>query len=103
MQDSDNKSIALYHEVNEVVHEDLTDPGDLNDLFVGLDQAPSELLDETQEFGRKAADPEDLAELDLSPGVLDKSNDSVRVSLREMGMVPLLTREDEIELARQIG
>ena len=33
---------------------------------------------------------------------LDKSNDSVRVYLREMGMVPLLTREGEIELAKRI-
>ena len=33
---------------------------------------------------------------------MDKNNDSVRVYLREMGMVPLLTREGEIELAKRI-
>jgi RNA polymerase primary sigma factor len=45
---------------------------------------------------------EDLSELEVPAGVLDKSNDSVRVYLREMGMVPLLTREGEIELAKRI-
>ena len=45
---------------------------------------------------------EEFAEVDLGAGSLEKSNDSVRVYLREMGMVPLLTREGEIELAKRI-
>ena len=35
-------------------------------------------------------------ELDLTPGALDKTNDPVRMYLREMGTVPLLTREGEV-------
>ena len=41
-------------------------------------------------------------ELDLTPGALDKTNDPVRMYLREMGTVPLLTREGEVEIARRI-
>ena len=41
-------------------------------------------------------------ELDLSPGSLDKTNDPVRMYLREMGMVPLLTREGEVGIAKRI-
>ena len=59
-------------------------------------------LEEPKDFEKKDDELEDLAELDLSAGALDKSNDSVRVYLREMGMVPLLTREGEIELAKRI-
>src|SRR4029450_9734528 len=41
-------------------------------------------------------------ELDLTPGALDKTNDPVRMYLREMGTVPLLTREGEVEIAKRI-
>jgi RNA polymerase primary sigma factor len=47
------------------------------------------------------ADEEDL-DLDLSAGALDKSNDPVRLYLREMGVVPLLTREGEVSIAKRI-
>jgi RNA polymerase primary sigma factor len=102
MQDSNEKGFALYHDGNGVVPEDLTNGADLNELFADLDSAPVELLEEPKEFDKKDEEAEDLSELDLSPGTLDKSNDSVRVYLREMGSVPLLTREGEIELAKRI-
>ncbi len=102
MQDSNDKGFALYDDVSGVVPEDLANGSDLNDLFADLDSAPVELLEEPKEFEKKEDEVEDLSDLDLSPGTLDKSNDSVRVYLREMGMVPLLTREGEIELAKRI-
>ena len=40
--------------------------------------------------------------LDLTPGTLEKTNDPVRMYLREMGTVPLLTREGEVEIAKRI-
>ena len=97
MQDSDNKGFALYDEVAGVVSDDLAAHGDINDLFGELEVAPIDLLDDAKEFSKKGDEADDLSELDLTPGALDKSNDSVRVYLREMGMVPLLTREGEIE------
>ncbi|MBV9266044.1 MAG: RNA polymerase sigma factor RpoD [Acidobacteriaceae bacterium] len=100
MQESDNKGFALYDDVADVVSDDLTASAGI-DLFADLDGAAVELLDDSKDFEKKE-EIEDLSELDLSPGALDKSNDSVRVYLREMGMVPLLTREGEIELAKRI-
>ncbi len=103
MQDNNDKSFALYDEVSTATHEDLTSPNDLNGLFSDLDSAPVGLLDGSKNFGdRKEEDVDDLSDLDLSAGTLEKSNDSVRVYLREMGMVPLLTRDGEIELAKRI-
>src|SRR5687767_11688755 len=52
-------------------------------------------------FDRTAEGAEEI-ELDLTPGALDKTNDPVRMYLREMGTVPLLTREGEVEIARRI-
>jgi len=100
MQDSNDKGFALY-DVNGVVREDLAPDQDLHEIFADLDGAAVE-LEEPKDFDKKDEDVDDLAELDLSAGALDKSNDSVRVYLREMGMVPLLTREGEIELAKRI-
>lgn len=102
MQDSNDKGFALYDEAGGVAGEDVAAGGDLNEFFADLESAPVELLDDSKEFGKKDEDLDDFSDLDLSPGTLDKSNDSVRVYLREMGMVPLLTREGEIELAKRI-
>jgi len=102
MQDSNDKGFALYGDVSEVVRDDLSPGTDLNDVFVDLDGPNVELLEDAKEFDKKEDGLEDLSDLDLTPGALDKSNDSVRVYLREMGMVPLLTREGEIDLAKRI-
>src|SRR6202008_1758592 len=50
----------------------------------------------------EAGEESDDVELDLSPGTLEKTNDPVRMYLREMGTVPLLTREGEVEIAKRI-
>jgi RNA polymerase primary sigma factor len=63
--------------------------------FAGLDKIPGEnKLD--------AEATEEGIELDLNPGVLEKASDPVRIYLREMGTVPLLTREGEVEIAKRI-
>src|SRR5947209_1466410 len=102
MQETEDKGFALFDEATAAGREDLAGSGDLNDFFVDLEASPSELLEKSKELDKESDDPEELSDLDLSAGVLDKSNDSVRVYLCEMGMVPLLTREGEIELAKQI-
>jgi RNA polymerase primary sigma factor len=42
------------------------------------------------------------SELDLTPGMLEKNNDPVRLYLREMGTVPLLKRQDEVAIAKRM-
>ena len=63
-----------------------------------LERASTLALDDQEE---EEAEEEDL-DLDLSAGVLDKSNDPVRLYLREMGVVPLLNREGEVAIAKRI-
>src|SRR3954463_5676212 len=58
---------------------------------------PSTALDREE-----AEDAGDDVELDLTPGAMEKTNDPVRMYLREMGTVPLLTREGEVEIAKRI-
>src|SRR5262245_59692355 len=102
------KGYLLYDEVNELLPSEITSSDELDDLFNTFGSAGIEVIDSDQKYLRdeKAIDrtgegAEEL-ELDLTPGALDKTNDPVRMYLREMGTVPLLTREGEVEIARRI-
>ena len=66
-----------------------------------LERAQNLAVDDVETATEDDDDDEDL-DLDLSAGTLDKSNDPVRLYLREMGIVPLLTREGEVTIAKRI-
>ena len=95
------KGYLLYDEVNDLLRADITSSDDLDDLFSTFGNAGIEVVDSDQKFREEKPDGDDL-ELDLTPGALDKTNDPVRMYLREMGTVPLLTREGEVEIAKRI-
>jgi RNA polymerase primary sigma factor len=101
------KGYLLYDEVNELLPAEITSSDELDDLFNTFGSAGIEVVDsektylQEKQFDRTSEGSEEL-ELDLTPGALDKTNDPVRMYLREMGTVPLLTREGEVEIARRI-
>ena len=102
------KGYLTYDQVNDLIPQDVHSPEDLDDLLTtigtqGIDvldgpKLPSSALD--KKFDEEEAG-EDV-ELDLTPGAMEKTNDPVRMYLREMGTVPLLTREGEVEIAKRI-
>jgi RNA polymerase primary sigma factor len=102
------KGYLLYDEINELLPSEITSADQLDDLCDAFGSAGIEVIASDQTYLRdeKALDrtPEgaEALELDLTPGVLDKTNDPVRIYLREMGTVPLLKREGEVEIARRI-
>src|SRR5215472_12884246 len=97
------KGYVLYDEVNELLTEDYSGGRQLDDLLTELDGAGVEILEEPKlEFDKKLEEGEDFGDLELVQDFSDKTNDPVRMYLREMGTVPLLTREGEIELAKRI-
>ena len=95
------KGYVLYDDVAELVPEDLTSGRHLEDLLADLDEAGVDLLEEPRIDEKKAEESEDFIETDYAE-ISDKTNDPVRMYLREMGSVSLLTRDGEIELARRI-
>src|SRR5437016_432253 len=107
------KGYLLYDEVSDLLPPEISASAeDLDDLFSAFGTAGIEVIDtDDQNFapldkipGEKKFDadqPEDI-ELDLTPGALEKTNDPVRMYLREMGTVPLLTRDGEVEIAKRI-
>ena len=100
------KGYLLYDEVNELLPSEITSSEELDDLFNAFGSAGIEVVDSDKAYrGDKDFDREgsgDEPELDLTPGALDKTNDPVRMYLREMGTVPLLTREGEVAIAKRI-
>ena len=94
------KGYVLYDEVSDLLPDELSAGPELEDILVGLDGAGVEILEEPRL--EKIEDVEDLSELELGPEYGEKTNDPVRMYLREMGTVPLLTREGEIELAKRV-
>jgi RNA polymerase primary sigma factor len=102
------KGYLLYDEVNELLPSEITSSDELDDLFNTFGSAGIEVIDSDQKYLRdektidRTSEGAEEIELDLTPGALDKTNDPVRMYLREMGTVPLLTREGEVEIARRI-
>jgi RNA polymerase primary sigma factor len=99
------KGYLTYGDVNDMLPEDIsTSPDDIDDLMTTIGSQGIDLLD-APKFGAdkdfELEEGEDV-ELDLTPGTLEKTNDPVRMYLREMGTVPLLTREGEVEIAKRI-
>ena len=99
------KGYLTYGDVNEMMPDEMaTSADDIDDLITTIGTQGIDLLDGPK-FGDKDFDLEEGGEdveLDLTPGTLEKTNDPVRMYLREMGTVPLLTREGEVEIAKRI-
>ncbi|MGH9466611.1 MAG: RNA polymerase sigma factor RpoD [Terriglobales bacterium] len=86
-------------ELSEEVHSS----DDLDELMTRFGHRPGvEAIEESEGEREPAVADEEEIELDLTPGALEKTNDPVRMYLREMGTVPLLTREGEVEIAKRI-
>src|SRR5271163_4094702 len=100
------KGYLTYNEVNDLIPGDLHSPDDLDDLITTIGTQGIDISEDGPKFGADKFDPDaedgEDVELDLTPGTLEKTNDPVRMYLREMGTVPLLTREGEVEIAKRI-
>ena len=110
------RGYLLYDEINDSLPADVHSTQEIDDLLSTLERQGIEIYEDiaTANAARAAAnaaegfepDPkEELAaeaDLDLSVGVDPQSQDPVRIYLREMGSVPLLTREGEVVIAKRI-
>ncbi len=110
------RGYLLYDEVNDILPPEVHSSDEIDDLlstferygidvYEDLSSAKAALAAadaaETPEIVKEESAHED-SELDLTPGTLEKTNDPVRMYLREMGTVPLLTREGEVAIAKRI-
>jgi len=103
------RGYLLYDEVNDLLPEGICSSDELDSIFSLFGSAGIEVIDSEQKFQDDAKKDEkrgdeigEDGDFDLSTLTLDKTNDPVRMYLREMGTVPLLSREGEVEIAKRI-
>jgi RNA polymerase primary sigma factor len=105
------KKFLSFDDLNREMPDKMMSPEDIEDVLERLEGANISVSDSDSALLEQAASlaldddnelDEDDLDLDLSAGTLDKSNDPVRLYLREMGIVPLLTREGEVSIAQRI-
>jgi RNA polymerase primary sigma factor len=104
------KGYLTYDEVNEALPEDLVSPEKLDDMMMIFDEMDIEIVDSEQQVQlvreSMTADSECIEEeeeeLQLESDVSSRVTDPVKMYLREMGQVSLLTREGEVEIAKRI-
>src|SRR5438132_4180370 len=106
-----DKKYLTFDDLNRELPDNVVSPDDIEDVLQKLEGSKIAVADSDERLIEQAAavvhDDEDEAldediELDLSAGALEKTNDPVRLYLREMGVVPLLTREGEVAIAKRI-
>jgi len=103
------RGYLLYDEVNDLLPEGICSSDELDSIFSLFGSAGIEVIDTEQKFqdDGKRDDKRDEgtgeeSEFDFGTLNLDKTNDPVRLYLREMGTVPLLSREGEVEIAKRV-
>jgi len=111
------RGYLLYDEVNDILPAEVHSSEEIDDLLTTFERYGIEVYEDAAaaKVARAAAESTEPSEgepaakeepseeeLDLSPGTLEKTNDPVRMYLREMGTVPLLTRDGEVAIAKRI-
>ncbi|HYA64787.1 MAG TPA: RNA polymerase sigma factor RpoD [Candidatus Sulfotelmatobacter sp.] len=113
------RGYLLYDEVNDSLPAEVHSSEEIDDLLTTFERNGIEIYEDaasakaaravevSAEHEHEGAIKEELhgeegSDLDLTPGSLEKTNDPVRMYLREMGTVPLLTREGEVTIAKRI-
>ncbi len=104
------KGYLTYDEVNDLLPPDMVSSDQLDDVMSMFGEMDIEVVDSEQKIALhkeeglddEASEDEEDEESEFEAGVLGRTSDPVRMYLREMGQVSLLTREGEVEIAKRI-
>jgi RNA polymerase primary sigma factor len=105
------KGFLTYDEVNDLLPPDIVSSEQIDDVMSMFGEMDIEIVDSAQKvkipkMKLELEEEEELEggeeELEFEPGNLGRTSDPVRMYLREMGAVSLLTREGEVEIAKRI-
>ena len=94
------KGYVTYKELSEIIDEDLLLSDELEQLIEYLNELNIDVIEEAkpEEFSGES----DYLGINFSDDAWAKTDDPVKLYLKEMGKIPLLTRDEEIKLAKDI-
>ena len=114
------KGFLLYDEIYETLPEEVTSlPEELDEIYIRFNDLGIDVVEDAEKqlaspkgqitidgaIEEKEVDQREEVQADIvaaASGVIDKTNDPVRMYLREMGTVKLLDRQGEVEIAKRI-
>ncbi|HET7710983.1 MAG TPA: RNA polymerase sigma factor RpoD [Thermoanaerobaculia bacterium] len=115
------KGFLLYDEIYEVLPEEITSlPEELDEIYIRFNDLGIDVVEDSEKplaappkgivtidgtIEEKEMDQREEVQQDIiaaSSGIVDKTNDPVRMYLREMGTVKLLDRQGEVDIAKRI-
>jgi RNA polymerase primary sigma factor len=88
-----------YGDINDALPDNVVSPEDLDEIYSKLRNLEVEIVDQAEVDRVKQPEPEEEVE---DKSRLDILDDPVRMYLKQMGQVPLLTREQEVEISKRI-
>ncbi len=97
------RGFLTYDEVNDILPNDISS-GQIDDIFMMFGDMNIDIVDQTAEEKASERKEEHSKEFDIEmeAELAGRTDDPVRMYLREMGSVPLLTREGEVRIAKKI-
>ncbi|MBN2582990.1 MAG: RNA polymerase subunit sigma-70, partial [Planctomycetes bacterium] len=98
------KGYLTYEEINEMLPDDIVSADRLDQILTELDDLGVDLVDESEVVDNAYArvETEPAAKIADEENVSKRIDDPVRMYLTQMGEIPLLTRDQEISLAKKI-
>ncbi|MFK5926053.1 MAG: RNA polymerase sigma factor RpoD [Desulfuromusa sp.] len=98
------KGFLTYDEINDMLPANMVSSEQLEDVMGMFGEMDIEIVESESKASHSKDDDseEDEREVELEAGTLGRTSDPVRMYLREMGQVALLTREGEVEIAKRI-
>jgi RNA polymerase primary sigma factor len=98
------KGFLTIDEINDALPPGTANPDQMDELLGVLNEMNIEIMDTRGAIAlpKAAAEEEETEELDLEASIDTRTDDPVRMYLREMGHIKLLTREEEVEISKRI-
>src|SRR5688572_1975427 len=99
---SKEQGYLTYNDINDALPDNVVNPDDLDEIYTQLHNLDVEIVDQAEVDVVKQPEPEEEDNKEDAKMRLDILDDPVRMYLKQMGQVPLLTREQEVEICKRI-
>jgi len=98
---SKEQSFLTYKDINKALPDSVNNPDEIENVISILQNLEVEILDDNEVEAYKARQ-EETEEKEVRTSQNDILDDPVRMYLKQMGQVPLLTREEEVAISKRI-